>query len=162
MRGVFALYCSASAFEVPTLARVCPPGDKSFGDKSLGAHYAHHRGDGLRAALSGDVAPPVLTGAQKRVLRATAGRRAAAKELSYVLVSNVDSSTAEVVTALRAHELVRCKFASASKKKEAEAYAIELAAQTSSAVAQVIGHTALLYKPRPKGQGIDLEPRAES
>ena len=74
---------------------------------------------------------------------------AASKELNYVKVSSVERCAAEVSTALKAHELVRCKFA-VEKKAEAKAKAAELAESTGAAVAEVLGHTALLYRPSEK------------
>ena len=44
---------------------------------------------------------------------------------------------------------MRCKF-SVAKKAEAKVMAAELSALTGAAVAEVIGHTALLYRPGPK------------
>jgi RNA-binding protein len=95
------------------------------------------------------MAAPELTGGQRRSLRAHAGRLAASKQLHYVTVADVDRSAAEVETQLDAVELVRCKFA-VSKKQEAKAMANQLAAKTDAAVAEVLGHTALLYRPSGK------------
>ena len=93
--------------------------------------------------------PPVLSGTQRRALRAQAGRLAADKVLNYVNVADVEKSRAEVDVQLTAVELVRCKF-SVAKKAEAKVMAAELSALTGAAVAEVIGHTALLYRPGPK------------
>ena len=90
--------------------------------------------------------PPELTGAQRRALRSHAGRLAAAKQLRYVLISDPARSAAEVSEQLKIGELVRCKF-NVTKKKEAKIEAENLAALTGAAVAEVLGHTALLYKP---------------
>ena len=95
------------------------------------------------------VAPVELTGGQRRELRAHAGRLAASKVLRYVSVSEAGRSAKEVGLQLDAAELVRCKFA-VNKKKEAAAMADELAALTGAAVAEVLGHTALLYRPSKK------------
>ena len=92
---------------------------------------------------------PVLTGGQRRQLRTHAGRLAAAKALHYVKVSDVERSSAEVDQQLEAVELVRCKFA-VLKKAEAKSMAQEMADATGSAVAEVLGHTALLYRPSSK------------
>ena len=94
--------------------------------------------------------PPSLTGSQKRALRAHAGRLAAAKALRYVNVAEVTRSCTEVDEQLECVELVRCKFAVA-KKKEAKEMADELALATGAAVAEVLGHTALLYRASAKG-----------
>lgn len=88
-----------------------------------------------------------LTGAQRRRLRAHAGRQAADKTLRYVIVADVQRSADEVRQQLATSEIVRCKFSLAEKKVEAKAMAGELAALTGATVAEVIGHTALLYRP---------------
>jgi RNA-binding protein YhbY len=54
-----------------------------------------------------------------------------------------------VVGRWRVGRLVRCKF-SVTKKAEAKKMAAELADMTGAAVAEVLGHTALLYRPGPK------------
>jgi RNA-binding protein YhbY len=58
-------------------------------------------------------------------------------------------SAEEVDKLLGAVELVRCKFA-VDKKAEAKVLALELAGLTGAAVAETIGHTALLYRPSAK------------
>ena len=93
--------------------------------------------------------PPVLSGTQRRALRAHAGRLAQAKMLNYVSVAVVERSQKEVDVQLTAVELVRCKFA-VTKKAEAKEMAAELGKITGAAVAEVIGHTALLYRPGPQ------------
>ena len=92
---------------------------------------------------------PVLSGGQRRALRTHAGRLAAAKTLHYVQVADVARSRAEVDVQLSSNELVRCKFA-VMKKAEAKVMAAELAELTGAAVAEVLGHTALLYRPSAK------------
>ena len=104
----------------------------------------------IRASVRGtvvlDATAPALTGVQKRVLRTHAGRLAASKSLHYVTVADAAASTNEVDRQLTAHELVRCKFR-VEKKKEAKVLAEDLAGRTGAAVAEVLGHTALLYRP---------------
>ena len=90
-----------------------------------------------------------LTGSQKRTLRSHAGRLAASKSLTYLNVADVESSRAEADVQLAAKELIRCKFA-VEKKAEAKVMAGELASLTGATVAEVLGHTALLYRPGPK------------
>ena len=92
---------------------------------------------------------PQLTGAQRRTLRAHAARLAAVKELHNVKVSDCERSRAEVDRQRAVAELVRCRF-SVTKKAEAKAMATGLAESTGAAVAEVLGHTALLYRPSPK------------
>ena len=95
----------------------------------------------------------VLTGVQRRELRSHAGRLAAAKTLHYVQVADNARSLKEVDSALTKRELVRCKFA-VTKKAEAKVMAEELAQLTGAAVAEVLGHTALLYRPGEPPQGL--------
>ena len=91
-------------------------------------------------------AGPVLTGGQRRQLRAHAGRLAAAKALRYVNVGDIERSHEEVDLQLSKCELLRCKFA-VLKKAEAKELAHQMAERTGSTVAEVLGHTALLYRP---------------
>ena len=58
-------------------------------------------------------------------------------------------SRAEVDHQLEVFELVRCKF-SVAKKAEAKEMAAELGGLVGAAVAEVLGHTALLYRPSAK------------
>ena len=94
-------------------------------------------------------AQPQLTGGQRRQLRSLAGRQAAAKTLRYVSVASCARSRDEVDVQLASCELVRCKFI-VTKKSEAKEMAAELAELTGAAVAEVLGHTALLYRPSEK------------
>ena len=91
----------------------------------------------------------LLNGVQRRQLRSHAGRLAAAKTLRYVSVADVERSATEVSINLDACELVRCRF-SVLKKAEAKVMATEMASATGAAVAEVLGHTALLYRPSPR------------
>ena len=94
-------------------------------------------------------APPSLTGGQRRALRAQAGRLAAEKSLHYVSVADIERSRDQVDLELTSVELVRCKFA-VKKKAEAKVMAAQLAEEVGAAVAEVLGHTALLYRPSAK------------
>jgi RNA-binding protein YhbY len=94
-------------------------------------------------------ASSALSGKQKSVLRSHAGRLAASKSLHYVTVAEPAASAAEVDRQLAAAELVRCKF-QVAKKAEAKVLAQELAEMCDAAVAEVLGHTALLYRPSEK------------
>ncbi len=51
---------------------------------------------------------------------------------------------------LLAGELVRCEFPKVSKKPDAALLANELGVLTSSAVAEVVGNVALMYRPSKK------------
>ena len=104
----------------------------------------------LCTPLAGLSLPAPLTGKQRRQLRALAGRREAAKTLRRMQVSEPTRSAAEVDTALRDVELVRCKFP-VLHKRDVQPLAEELAGLVDppAEVAQVLGHTALLYRPAP-------------
>jgi len=112
------------------------------------------------ATAGSDRGPPELTGVQRRQLRAEANRRAADKSLRYVSVASVQRSAEDVQRQLAEAELVQCDFA-VEKKNEAKALAGELAALTGSAVAEVFGHSALLYRPSEK-QLIPLDGNSQS
>ena len=71
------------------------------------------------------------------------------KTLKYVNVADAERSREEVDVQLTSCEFVRCKFA-VDKKAEAKVVAAELATLTGAAVAEVLGHTALLYRPSAK------------
>ena len=102
----------------------------------------------LAVALCTPMAALSLTGTQRRQLRAIAGRREAAKTLQRMKVVEPARSAAEVDTVLRAAELVRCKFP-VLHKRDVPPLAEELAGLVDppAEVAQVLGHTALLYRP---------------
>jgi len=100
----------------------------------------------LLAAASG----ALLTGAERRFLRAHAGRLDSAKLLKRAIVSDVEGCAGEVTAMLEAHELIRCKFPAAKKKAQAKELAERVGGIVGAEVAQVIGHTALLYKQTPK------------
>ena len=103
------------------------------------------------AARCGDpTASLLLSGKQKSVLRSHAGRLAASKSLHYVTVADPAASASEADRQLAAVELVRCKF-QVAKKAEAKLLAQQLADTCDAAVAEVLGHTALLYRPSEKG-----------
>ena len=103
----------------------------------------------VRCASNNVPPPPLLTGTQRRALRSHAGRLAMEKTLKYVNVADAERSREEVDVQLTSCELVRCKFA-VDKKAEAKVVAAELATLTGAAVAEVLGHTALLYRPSAK------------
>lgn len=101
-------------------------------------------------------APAALTSTQTRFLRSEAGRRAAAGTLATVSASPTPSPAAAAATAaaieaaLAEHELVRVR-AAVRKRREAGALGKALAEATGAQVAQVLGHTALLYRARAGG-----------
>jgi RNA-binding protein len=94
-----------------------------------------------------------LDGRQRRRLRALG------HHLSVVVQVGHDGVTAGVLAALEQalwdHELVKVKLAPEdrdTRKEQAEA----LAAGTGAELAQVLGRTALLYKPNPDEPRIEL------
>ena len=80
---------------------------------------------------------PILSGKQRRYLRAEAGRLEASKQLRRVQVMEVARSAAELSAVLEAKEMARCKFMSAAKKSDAKILAQEMSELTDSTVAQV-------------------------
>ncbi len=99
-----------------------------------------------------------LTGAQRRALRSEAGRRASTGTLRTVtLGANPSTETAAraVDDALKRDELVRVRT-SVRKRKEAAAIGAEIASATDAHVAQVLGHTVLIYRANEKGSSLKL------
>uniref|UniRef100_A0A7S0L1Y6 CRM domain-containing protein n=1 Tax=Coccolithus braarudii TaxID=221442 RepID=A0A7S0L1Y6_9EUKA len=91
-----------------------------------------------------------LTGKQKRHLRAVAGRLERDKQLRRVQVTDPERSISELDLQLASAELVRCKFLTVEHKSEAAEMANAMAARVDATVAQVLGHTALFYRPSIK------------
>jgi RNA-binding protein YhbY len=94
-----------------------------------------------------------LSGQERRMLRSEAGRREARKELAVVRLPEdpardpgYAAAAREIAERLRREEIVRVKTA-AKKKKDAKVVGQDLAQAVGGEVAQVIGHTILLYKP---------------
>lgn len=56
---------------------------------------------------------------------------------------------ASVVEALEAHELVKVRFLGERPRRDRAELAAEMARRSESALAGLIGHTALLYRPHP-------------
>jgi RNA-binding protein len=94
-----------------------------------------------------------LTGKQRRHLRALG------HHLSPVLHIGHDGVTHALVAhanaQLAAHELIKVKVSESSPLPRHDA-ASQLASATSSALAQVLGRTFLLYKPHPTHPHISL------
>lgn len=115
-----------------------------------------------RAAVTCEAdSAPALSGRQKRQLRSHAGRLAMSKQLRSIIVSDPKRSAGDLSAQLEANELVRARFPEVGKKAEAKQLAAELAELTSSSVAEVLGHTALLYRPSAR-KLIELDPPASS
>ncbi|GIW43517.1 MAG: hypothetical protein KatS3mg077_0799 [Candidatus Binatia bacterium] len=89
--------------------------------------------------------PPRLTGKQRKILR---GR---AHQLPAVVLVGQQGTTPAVIRAvdeaLAAHELIKVRCRRPEDKRR---WAEELAAATGAALCGLIGHTAILYRPRPQ------------
>lgn len=96
---------------------------------------------------------PVLTGKQRRHLRALGHDL---KPVVQVGKGGIDDGLVKAIDqALADHELVKIKVGDGAGLDRHEA-ADELAAQTRSEVAQVLGNIVLLYRPDPEDPQIKL------
>ena len=101
----------------------------------------------LAAMLAAPSEALALSGKQRRFLRAEAARLERAKNLPRAHVASVDASADAVREMLDAGcEMVRCKVTLADKKAEAKLLAHQLSLLVGAEVAEVLGHTALLYR----------------
>lgn len=99
----------------------------------------------------------MLTGKQRRHLRALGHEL---KALVQIGKGGIDEGLVQAVDqALADHELIKVKVGDAAKLDRHDA-ATELAAQTRSEVAQVLGYTLLLYRANPDDPQIKL-PKAK-
>jgi RNA-binding protein YhbY len=92
-----------------------------------------------------------LGGAKRRALRALAGRLAADGKLKTILVLGVDFTAqflGKIDRALDECELVKLRLRDVASKKEVKVVAEDIATGRAAHVAQVVGHTALLYRAR--------------
>jgi RNA-binding protein len=97
------------------------------------------------AATATTPAAPVLSGAAKRELRARAHHLQPVVQVGHGGLQ--PSVVAAVSRALRDHELIKVRLhAPEDKHGTAEA----LAAATRSALCGLVGHTVILFKPKPK------------
>ncbi len=95
----------------------------------------------------------MLTGKQRRHLRALAHPL---HPLVHVGKGGIDAGlVAAVNQALTDHELIKVKVGEAAGV-DRHAAAEAIAEQTNSAVAQVLGHTIVLYRPHPENPQITL------
>jgi RNA-binding protein len=98
-------------------------------------------------------APP-LSGREKRHLRALAQRQ---EPVAWVGEAGPSEGAIRAIDeALAAHELVKVRM---REPRDKHALAEALAAATRSALAGLVGHTAILYRPHPEAPKIAL-PRA--
>jgi RNA-binding protein len=95
----------------------------------------------------------LLSGKQRRHLRALGHEL---KSIVQIGKDGIDDGVVKAVDqALADHELIKIKVAEVAKLDRHEA-ADELAAQTKSEVAQVLGNTVLLYRADPEDPKIKL------
>lgn len=93
-----------------------------------------------------------LSGNQRRFLRALGHHLAPVVQVGQGGVS--DGVVGALETALHDHELVKVKFGQAVEDREE--LAARLATSTGSELAQLLGRTALLYRPHPEKPEIVL------
>ena len=94
-----------------------------------------------------------LTGKQRRHLRALGHHLSPILQIGHEGLT--DSVVAQANAQLAAHELMKVKVSEGSPLPRHEA-AEQLASATSSELAQVLGRTFLLYRPRDKDPAILL------
>ena len=94
-----------------------------------------------------------LTGKQRRHLRALGHHLSPILQIGHEGLT--DSVVAQANAQLAAHELIKVKVSEGSPLPRHEA-AEQLASATSSELAQVLGRTFLLYRPRDKDPAILL------
>ncbi len=98
---------------------------------------------------------PVLTGAQRRRLRALAHPL---KPLVFVGEAGVSEAVLGALDdALRTHELVKVRLRQPADKRAA---ARSLAEASGAALCGVVGHTVVLYRPDPDSPRIEIPPGA--
>lgn len=89
---------------------------------------------------------PELAGYQKRFLR---GLAHSIVPVVYIGQKGLSPSVIQAVTeALNRHELIKVKFNEHKEKPHKQVLTDQIARQTRSAVAGMIGHTALFYRPQ--------------
>ncbi|KAG8464246.1 hypothetical protein KFE25_003309 [Diacronema lutheri] len=92
-----------------------------------------------------------LDGRKRRALRALAGRLAADGSLAVLNVLGVDYTAqflGKIDRALDQHELIKLRMRDIGTKKELKLVAEDIATGRGAHVAQIVGHTALLYRAR--------------
>jgi RNA-binding protein len=94
-----------------------------------------------------------LTGKQRRALRALGHHLKAVLQVGHAGVTPGLSAALE--QALHDHELVKVRVLETAPESRT-VVAAALAAATASEVAQVLGRTVLLYRPRPEDSKIRL------
>ena len=97
--------------------------------------------------------PEGLTGKQRRHLRALGHHLTPVVQIGHEGVS--EALVQQTDGQLEAHELIKIKIGE-NAPEDRHASAEALAEKTRSQVAQVLGRTALLYRPRQKNPAIEL------
>ena len=88
--------------------------------------------------------PPVLTGYQKRYIR---GLAHGLEPVVYIGQKGISEALIQAVAeALERHELIKVKFNEHKAKPQKQTMTDEIARETRSAVAGMIGHTALFFR----------------
>lgn len=106
-------------------------------------------------ALADMPAAPVLTGKQKRALKAHAHSWGMKPVVMVGHKGVTDALTAETHAALLAHELIKVRFQE-SVADERKELAAQLADATASALVNIMGHTALFYRAHPEKPDLRL------
>jgi RNA-binding protein len=96
-----------------------------------------------------------LTGKQRRYLRALGHHLEPVLQIGHEGLS--ETVVAQANTQLDAHELIKVKVGESSPLSRHDA-ASQLAGATSSSLAQVLGRTFLLYRPRARDPQLTLPP----
>lgn len=99
--------------------------------------------------------PPALSGRQRRHLRALGHHLRPVVQIGREGVTK--ALVAQARLQLEAHELIKVKISEAAPD-DRHAAAEQLCRETSSALAQVLGRTLLLYRPRAEDPRIALPP----
>ena len=107
----------------------------------------------MAGVFSLKAAPVPLTGKQRRKLRSLGHHLEAVVHVGHQGVT--PALVAATEQALYDHELIKVKVADTSPEERREA-AAHLARETGAELAQVLGRTALLFKPRPEKSKIEL------
>jgi RNA-binding protein len=89
--------------------------------------------------------PPLVSAAQKRALKSKAQRLEPVLKVGQNGLSPAFLQSLE--EALQTHQLVKVRFA--EFKEDRKTLAPQMAEATGSALLQLLGHVALLYRPRP-------------
>lgn len=105
----------------------------------------------IAASDGGGAGGDDLDGRKRRALRALSGRLAADGTLKVLTVLGVDFTEQfleKIDRTLDQEELVKLRLRDVGSKKEVKLVAEDIAVGRNAQVAQVVGHTALLYRAR--------------